>query len=98
MTAMPHDASSDRKDLQDLRRLPRSPLLSYLKKQMRAPAPRAKAAAFAPAARAKAATIASKIHPILTAFDPRRWWNWIWEYLRHRLGRRHRFLFYSKSD
>jgi hypothetical protein len=86
MTA-PSAGPSNRKDLRDLRNLPRSPLLSFLQKQNQPRAPRPNAAALAPAK-----------HPLLAAFDPRLLWKWITEYLGHRLGPRHRFLSYAKSD
>ena len=86
MTA-PSAGPSNRKDLRDLRNLPRSPLMSFLQKQNQPRAPRPDAAALAPAK-----------HPLLAAFDPRLVWKWITEYLGHRLGPRHPFLSYAKSD
>jgi Calcineurin-like phosphoesterase len=78
---------SRRKDLQDLRKLPRMPILSYLQKQAPPRAPRVKAAALAPAR-----------YPILAAFAPQRLCKWLWEYISHRIGPRHPFLVYAKSD
>src|SRR5260370_772516 len=77
-----------RKDLQDLQNLSRSPLLSYLQKQAKPQAPRNK-------------TIAAVVpprYPILAAFSPTRIFKWISEYLSHRIGPRHPFLTYAKSD
>ena len=81
---------SDYKDLRDLRHLSRSPFLCYLQKNTQPRAPRIKTPDLVPARRR-----------ILAAFAPGQWWNWInWivEYLRHRIGRRHPFLSYAKSD
>jgi len=76
-----------RKDLQDLRKLPRTPILSYLQKQ--AP-PRA--------ARVKTAKLVPATYPLLAAFSPKRIVKWIVEYISLRIGPRHRFLTYAKSD
>jgi hypothetical protein len=84
---VPPAGISNRKDLRDLRHLPRSPLLSYLQKQSQPRAPRPDAAALAPDKR-----------PLLAAFDPRQLWKWITEYFGHRIGPRHPFLSYTKSD
>jgi hypothetical protein len=77
---------SRRKDLQDLRYLPRSPVLSYMQKQAVPRAPRVKTASRTPAR-----------HPILAAFTPKGR-NWIWEYLLHRIGPRHRFQVYANGN
>ena len=79
--------SSGRKDLQDLYHLPRSPVLSYLQKQVQPTAPRPKTAGLKPPA-----------YPLLTAFSPTHAWKWITQYLSHRLGRRHPFLDYSGAN
>lgn len=78
---------SRRKDLQDLHKLPRAPILSYLRKQ--AP-PRA--------ARVKTAKLVPSKYPLLAAFSPQRMVKWIWEYLSFRIGPRHPFLTYARSD
>jgi hypothetical protein len=78
---------SGRKDMQDLRGLSRSTVLSYMQKQSQPRAPRRKAAHLAPAS-----------HPILAAFAPQRLGRWIWQYFSHRLGRRHPFQSYVASD
>jgi len=80
---------SPRKDLQDLQDLSRSPLLSYLQKQAKPQAPRNKTIA---------ATVVPPRYPILAAFSPTRIFKWISEYLSHRIGPRHPFLTYAKSD
>src|SRR5437879_13018006 len=82
------DGQSPRKDLQDLQDLSRSPLLSYLQKQAKPQAPRNKTMA----------RIAPPRYPILAAFSPARIFKWISEYLSHRIGLRHPFLTYAKSD
>jgi hypothetical protein len=76
-----------RKDMQDLRGLSRSPLLSYMQKQSQPRAPRRKAADLAPAR-----------YPLLAAFAPQQLGKWLWQYLSHRLGRRHPFQTYAASD
>jgi hypothetical protein len=76
-----------RKDLQDLRHLPRAPVLSYLQKQAAPRAPRVKTASSLPARL-----------PIVAAFGPRRIWKWIQEYLSHRIGPRHPFQVYGRGD
>ena len=77
---------SRRKDLQDLRHLPRAPVLSYMQKQAAPPAPRVKTHSLTPAR-----------HPILAAFSPKGW-NWIWEYLFQRIGPRHPFQVYASGN
>jgi hypothetical protein len=74
------------KDLQDLKNLSRSTLLSYMQREARPQAPRRQAQKLAPAT-----------YPILAAFSPQRLFTWIWHYLTHRLGRRHRFQSYAAS-
>jgi hypothetical protein len=86
MTAEPVP-STNRKDLQDLRDLPRMPILSYLQKQAPPPAPRDKSVAAQPAS-----------YPILAAFTPNRLGKWIWSYISCRIGPRHPFQIYAKSD
>jgi len=76
--------SSGRKDLQDLRKLSRMPVLSYLQKQAQPPTPRPRALALQPAR-----------FPLLAAFAPSNLWKWITEYFRHRVGPRHKFQDYS---
>jgi len=76
-----------RKDLQDLRKLPRSPFLSFLQKQAQPKAPRKKTLDPVPAK-----------YPLLAAFASTRTFTWIWEYVSLRLGPRHRFPTYAKSD
>lgn len=76
--------SLDRKDLQDLRKLARMPILSYLQKQAQPPAPRPEAAKLQPARR-----------PVLAAFTPSSLWKWITEYFGNRIGRKHPFKDYS---
>ena len=77
---------SRRKDLQDLRHLPRAPVLSYMQKQAAPRAPRVKTPSLTPAR-----------HPILAAFTAKGR-NWIWEYLLHRIGPRHRFQVYANGN
>ena len=76
-----------RKDLEDLQDLPRSPLLSYLQKQAQPRAPRRKTADLVPVE-----------YPLLAAFASTRIVTWIWQYFSMRLGPRHRFLTYGKSN
>jgi calcineurin-like phosphoesterase family protein len=76
-----------RRDLQDLQNLSRLPILSYLQKQAPPRKPRGKAASLVPAR-----------YPVLAAFSPKRVVKWGWEYLSHRIGPRHAFLTYAKSD
>src|ERR1700737_4239934 len=78
---------SRRKDLQDLHKLPRAPILSYLRKQ-----------ASPGAARVKTAKLVPSKYPLLAAFSPQRMVKWIWEYLSFRIGPRHPFLTYARSD
>ena len=75
-----------RKDLQDLRHLARAPILSYMQKQAAPRAPRVKTHTSTPVR-----------HPILAAFSPKGW-NWIWEYLFHRIGRRHPFQIHASGN
>ncbi|MGH6856666.1 MAG: metallophosphoesterase family protein [Methylocella sp.] len=75
-----------RKDLQDLYRLSRSPMLSYLKKQAEPEAPRPKSLDLPPR------------RPLLEAFSPQRIWHWITEYLDHRLGPRYPFQSYESGS
>lgn len=82
----PTSLSSGRKDLQDLARLPRAPVLSYGQKQVRPIAPRPKISGLKP-----------RRYPLLAAFSPTRLWKWITQYLSHRFGRRHPFLDYSAT-
>jgi hypothetical protein len=77
---------SERKDLQDLCKLSRAPILSYLQKQALPRAPRVKPTASIPT------------HRILAAFSPKRLCKWIWEYLLYRIGPRHAFQVYAQSD
>ena len=76
-----------RKDLQDLRKLPRSALISYQKKHAQPHRPRARAEA-----RQRLA------YPALSAFAPHRFWRWVTEYWRFRIGRRHPFQTYDGED
>jgi cholesterol oxidase len=76
-----------RKDLQDLQNLPRSAWLSYVQKQAQPKAPRPKTGSLVPGN-----------YPLLAAFASTRTFTWIWQYLSMRLGPRHRFLTYAKSD
>jgi Calcineurin-like phosphoesterase len=74
------------KDLQDLRKLPRMALFSYLQKQAQPPRPRVKTATSTPSS-----------YPKLAAFLSKRLVKWIYEYLLYRVGPRHPFLTYDKS-
>lgn len=74
------------KDLQDLRKLSRMPIMSYLQKQAQPPAPRPKITGLQP-----------KSYPVLGAFTPSKMWKWITEYFSHRIGRKHPFQDYSAS-
>src|SRR4029077_17099848 len=76
-----------RKDLQDLRKLPRSALISYQKKHAQPHRPRARAEA-----RERLA------YPALSAFAPHRFWRCVTEYWRFRIGRRHPFQTYDGED
>jgi len=82
--ARPH---GPRRDLQDLYDLPRSALLSYQRKHAEPGRPRSRAEAVQRAA-----------YPTLGAFAPRRFWRWMSEYWRFRIGRRHPFLTYDGED
>jgi len=84
---MSHPSRNTRKDLQDLRRLSRAPILSYMQKQVAPRAPRLKSANLVPAR-----------YPILAAFSPTRIGKWLWEYLSHRIGPRHPFPVYANGD
>jgi Calcineurin-like phosphoesterase len=76
-----------RRDLQDLQNLSRLPILSYAQKQTQPQKPRAKVSSLTPSR-----------YPLLAAFSPKRVAKWGWEYLLHRIGPRHAFLTYAKSD
>ena len=82
--APPH---SIRRDLQDLVDLPRSALLSFLQKHMQPRKPRTRAEAAEPSG-----------YPALAAFAPQNMWNWLSEYWRYRIGRRHPFQTYDGRD
>src|SRR5712691_7430355 len=73
------------KDLQDLRKLPRAPIGSYLQKQAQPTAPRPKP------------TAAPLPHPALGAFSPTRLFKWLYQYLRYRFGPRQPFLTYAAT-
>jgi Calcineurin-like phosphoesterase len=88
----PLPQSSGRRDLQDLRRLSESPILTYWRKQAPPTAPRHKGL------RAAASPPPSSLFASLAAFSPSRIWTWFTQYLGHRIGRRHRFLSYAKGD
>jgi hypothetical protein len=79
--------SPERKDLRDLRKLPRMPILSYLQKQAQPPAPRPKITGLQPTR-----------FPGLAAFTPSHLREWITEYFRNRVGPRHPFQDYSAFD
>jgi hypothetical protein len=49
------------------------------------------------APRVKTPNLTPARHPILAAFSPKGW-NWIWEYLFHRIGRRHPFQVYASEN
>ena len=83
----PRSGHSRHRDLQDLRKLPRSAVWSYLRKQAPPPAPRNKTTAPPPSD-----------YPLLAAFAPTRIIKWIVEYISHRIGRRRRFPDYAPSD
>src|SRR5258708_3853469 len=77
--------SSGGKNLSDLRHLLRSPGLSYLRKQTHQKAPstvRASRGRF----------------PEIGVFSPSHAWNFIVEYLSHRIGRRHPFQTYATGQ
>jgi hypothetical protein len=80
----PHRA---RKDLRDLTDLPRSAFLSYQRKHAQPHRPRSRAEAAQRSA-----------YPALSAFAPRRFWKWMTEYWRFRIGRRHPFQTYDGED
>jgi hypothetical protein len=80
----PHGA---RRDLQDLRNLPRSAFIAYQKKHAQPRKPRS---------RARAAQ--RLVYPGLAAFAPHRFWKWVTEYWRFRIGRRHPFQTYDGDD
>ena len=75
------------RDLQDLRNLPRSAFVSYQKKHAQPHRPRSRAQA--------AQRLA---YPGLAAFAPHRFWKWLTEYWRFRIGRRHPFQIYDGED
>jgi hypothetical protein len=83
LTSVP---SSGHKDLQDLRDLSRSPVLSYLRKQAPPTAPRLKTAALKPSR-----------YPSIGAFTLAGLWNWVREYIHYRIGPRHLFQEYAKA-
>ena len=83
----PVASSSKRRDLQDLRDLPRAPALSYLQKQAEPRAPRRKVIDLRPSR-----------YPLIAAFTPQRLWNWISQYLRYRFRPRHPFQVYPKDS
>jgi len=75
------------KDLQYLLKLPRSSLLSYLRKQAQ------------PAQPVPKSPLSAAINfPALAAFASTKIFRWIPEYVLHRIGRRHKFLTYPASD
>ena len=76
-----------RKDLQDLRKLPRSAFVSYQKKHAQPHAPRSRAQA-----------VKHLAYPGLAAFAPHRFWKWLTQYWRFRIGRRHPFQTYDGED
>jgi hypothetical protein len=80
-TDPPH---SHRSDLQDLVDLPRSALLSFAQKHMQPQVPRTRAEAARPSP-----------YPKLAAFAPGNLWQWISEYWRYRIGRKHSFQTYD---
>ena len=75
------------KDLQYLQKLPRSSLLSYLRKQAQPAEPVPKSPLSEPIK-----------FPALAAFASTKIFRWIPEYVFHRIGRRHKWLTYSPSD
>jgi Calcineurin-like phosphoesterase len=91
---MPKESSSRRKDLQDLYKLPRSPLMSYMRKQAEPEAPRPK-----PVDRTLIPPLDRPPgRPLLEAFSMERIWNWITQYLGHRFGRRYPFQTYESGS
>src|ERR1700690_1499384 len=72
---------------QELRAPPRSAFVSYQKKHAQPHRPRARAEA-----RQRLA------YPALSAFAPHRFWRWVSEYWRFRIGRRHPFQTYGGED
>src|SRR6202789_1288693 len=76
-----------RKDLQDLRDLPRSAFVSSQKKHAQPHRPRPRAEACQRLA-----------YPALSAFAPHRFWRWVSEYWRFRIGWRHPFQPYGGED
>jgi hypothetical protein len=75
--------SPNRKDLQDLVDLPRSPTMSFLQKEALPTTPRS-----------SAAKLRGTKYPKLSAFFSWRVFTWISQYLSQRFGRRHEFLDY----
>lgn len=80
-------SSTGHKDLQYLVKLPRSPLMSYLRKQAQPAKPVPKSPVSAPVT-----------FPTLAAFASRKIFRWIPEYVLQRIGRRHKFLTYPAAD
>lgn len=76
-----------RRDLQDLRKLSRWPLLSYARKEAAPKAPRE-----------KSSTRRRIRFPTLAAFTPQRAFEFVVGYLRNRFGPRHSFEVYRRSD
>src|ERR1700722_2680427 len=72
-----------RKDLQDFTKLSRKPLLAYLQKQGLPPTPRRRP----PSAFQK-----------LEIFLPTNLWQWLCDYVRYRIGRKHRFPHYTHPE
>jgi Calcineurin-like phosphoesterase len=81
--------SSNRKDLSDLQRLPRSPVLSYLQKQAQPKSPRHEA---------PAPQTTNKIFPSIGSYSPSNLWAFVSDYFRHRLGRRYPFQTYAAGQ
>lgn len=71
-----------RKDLQDLRHLPRAPSLSYLQKQAQPKSPEERHRR-------------PSRYPLIGAFTPGRIWDWLRQYVMFRIGPRHAFKTYD---
>ena len=75
------------KDLQDLQGLKGSPLHA-LRRRITTPS----------GPRGRGGEKPTSRYPLLAAFASSQTWKWVFEYLKHRLGRRHPFQTYSGTD
>jgi hypothetical protein len=90
--------ATNRKSLSHLQDLPRSPAASYLRKQTQPKVPKERLVLQdlqpAPPESALQALI-RRVFPAIGRFSPTHAWDFVTEYFRHRLGRRHDFAHYA---